>query len=57
MDKLSEMVFFAIGEASMCWHPRPAGIFDASHAKCIGEELIAYINASTTPNKKEEGVQ
>jgi hypothetical protein len=34
--KLRELIFTALGEASMCWDETPKGVFDASHAKEIG---------------------
>ncbi len=42
-EELREKVFTAIGEASMCWNPKPSGVFDSSHAKEISEQLIDYI--------------
>ncbi len=41
---LEEMVFEAIGEASMCWTGAPKGIFDSSRAHQIGERLVNAIN-------------
>lgn len=36
-------IFQALGEASMCWDPRPTGIFDSTRAKEIGDRLVATI--------------
>ena len=33
----------ALGEASMCWHPRPVGVFDARAAAEVGERLLAML--------------
>jgi hypothetical protein len=40
----AEAVFQALGEASMCWHPRPTGEFDSSHALEIGNRLLEQID-------------
>ncbi len=43
MSKLEELVFQALGEASMCWSERPKGVFDSDHAKEVGHKLVAAI--------------
>lgn len=40
---LSEKVYQAIGEASMCWSETPKGIFESDKASKIAAELIDYI--------------
>ena len=40
---LKTKVFEALGEASMCWEPRPEGVFDSTHAQKIGEKLMQEI--------------
>jgi len=40
---LREKVFEALGAASLCWNPRPTGVFDSSTAKAEGDELWGYI--------------
>lgn len=45
--KLRELVFHAIGEASMCWEKIPQGKFDDARAKAIGEDLINKIKSLT----------
>jgi hypothetical protein len=56
--KLRELIFTALGEASMCWDETPKGVFDASHAKEIGEKLYTeilfmrldeWVEVATTP--------
>jgi hypothetical protein len=42
---LEEVVFQAIGHASMCWNPRPEGIFDSAEASKVGRELITTLRA------------
>jgi hypothetical protein len=42
---LEEIVYQAIGHASMCWNPRPEGIFDSTEASKIGAELLITIKA------------
>ena len=45
----------ALGEASMCWHPRPAGVFDAQAAAEVGERFLASLekDASGLPRWAE----
>jgi len=43
MPDLEELVFQALGEASMCWSERPKGVFDSDYAKEVGERLVADI--------------
>ena len=38
-EKLKEMILQSIGEASLCWEPKPEGVFDSSKASEIGERL------------------
>jgi guanyl-specific ribonuclease Sa len=45
IDKMKELVFMAIGEASMCWEPTPSGIFKSTKAKDIGERLVRELQA------------
>ena len=42
---LPRIVFEALGEASMCWDPIPAGVFNSSRAKEIGDRVVAEICA------------
>ncbi|MCK9598164.1 MAG: hypothetical protein M0R06_03925 [Sphaerochaeta sp.] len=42
-DEIREKIFTAIGEASMCWEPRPTGVFDSTAAQKIGERLVAAL--------------
>lgn len=43
MSTLEELVFQALGEASMCWSEMPKGVFDSDHAKEVGEKLLMAI--------------
>lgn len=36
-----ELIFTALGEASMCWSETPSGVFDSTRAQQIGEKLYA----------------
>jgi hypothetical protein len=38
-----EVVFEALGAASMCWNPPPEGVFDSTRAEAIGEELMEFL--------------
>lgn len=39
-QQLSEKIFIALGEASMCWSERPKGIFESTRAAEIGTKLL-----------------
>lgn len=41
---ITEPVFLAIGEASVCWESLGgAGVFDSDHAKRVGDALVARL--------------
>ena len=42
---LEELVYVAIGHASMCWIPRPEGVFDSTEASKVGAELVKALRA------------
>lgn len=42
-NQIREIVFVALGSASMCWLPRPTGEFDSIVAAEIGEKLMEKI--------------
>lgn len=43
IDDIKTKVFEGLGEASMCWSETPKGIFDSTHAKKVGDEIMAAI--------------
>ena len=43
MKTKEELIFQALGAASMCWSGTPSGIFDSTRCKQIGDELIAAL--------------
>jgi hypothetical protein len=43
---LSEDVMQTLGSASLCWNPKPDGVFDSEEAIKWGERLIAIIEKS-----------
>ena len=43
MKTKEELIFQALGAASMCWTGTPSGVFDSTRCKQIGEELIAAL--------------
>ena len=45
MERLRELVFQALGQASMCWSEIPRGVFDSEQAIQIGNELMKAIEA------------
>lgn len=44
-EPLESAVFQALGAASMCWKPAPAGEFDSARAEAIGDGLLAWMRA------------
>jgi hypothetical protein len=46
MKTKEELIFQALGAASMCWTGAPSGTFDSTRCKQIGEELIAALGAA-----------
>ncbi|HYE73558.1 MAG TPA: hypothetical protein VEF04_09505 [Blastocatellia bacterium] len=54
--EISTIIGETIGEASMCWEPRPTGIFDSSLAqKCWDNAMVRlkpYLRCSESPSKK-----
>lgn len=44
-DKCKELVFVALGTASMCWNPRPGRqVFVSEEALEVGNQLIAALD-------------
>ena len=43
MKTKEELIFQALGAASMCWTGAPSGTFDSIRCKQIGDELIAAL--------------
>lgn len=44
VNDIREAIGIAIGEASMCWHPRPTGEFDSTHAGSIVDRIMNTIS-------------
>lgn len=42
-EQLESVVFQALGTASLCWIPKPAGVFDSQTAKEVGDALVEAI--------------
>lgn len=42
-ESLEEVVFQAVGAASMAWSPRPDGVFDEGWANTVGSDLLEMI--------------
>jgi len=54
MKTLKEYIFEAIGQASMCWNPRPSTeVFNSEEAKNIANELLKTINDIIKQEEKE----
>jgi hypothetical protein len=43
VDKIKEIVYMAVGEASMCWSETPNGTFDSTRACQIAERILGLI--------------
>lgn len=52
---LDEVINQAIGEASMCWHTTPSGLFDSDAAKRVSENLLLRVRAIQYGDAKEDG--
>jgi hypothetical protein len=53
-EKLDELIFTAIGEASMCWaNPSGAGVYQDQRATEIGNKLIQGIGELFWPKMYE----
>jgi hypothetical protein len=49
LERIEQVVFQAIGAASMCWSETPMGVFESTRAKQIGDDLVAFINEGKVP--------
>lgn len=47
ITELEKVVFEALGQASMCWDPRPTGVFDSQMAVVVGDNLMREISRIT----------
>lgn len=43
--RLANLVYEALGEASMAWSEIPSGVFDSEKCAAIGEKLIAVVKS------------
>ena len=43
MTDLRSKIFQAVGHASVCWEPKPTGVFDNTQALIVGELLLGDI--------------
>ena len=43
MSDLRSKLFQAIGQASVCWEPKPTGVFESTLALDVGEVLLGDI--------------
>jgi len=48
-DNLKSLIQQAIGEASMCWNPIPAGVFDSKAAGKVADKLLKEVNSVLKP--------
>ena len=52
---IQELIYEAIGKASMCWKPLPMkSIFDSSAAKRIADRLIAQVKEEIKRNTNDK---
>jgi hypothetical protein len=54
MDKLQELVFLAIGKASMCWSETPTGVFNDVEASKIARGLMIAIQEQVNEEIKRD---
>jgi hypothetical protein len=43
-EKLKEIVYINLGQASMCWSDIPSGVFDSTKAAELGKEIMDAID-------------
>lgn len=55
MNKPVTEIYEALGEASMCWNPRPSGVFDSTKASEIGERLVKVFEEYATQRTPASG--
>ena len=55
-DALKQKIFEAIGHASMCWEPRPKGVFDSTEAGKVGEQLLKDVFVLTLADAPQDAV-
>lgn len=46
-ETLRHAVYETLGAASMCWDPRPEGVFESERASALGSSLLALIESVT----------
>ncbi len=54
LTELEKVVFEALGQASMCWDPRPTGVFDSQMAVVVGDNLMREISTITGAGRGAE---
>ena len=42
-EKLTELIYINLGQASMCWSEIPKGVFDSTKAAELGQEIMDAI--------------
>lgn len=56
-EKLRELVFINLGQASMCWSEIPKGVFNSTKAVELGEEIMKaideYVEAQEEPGWRD----
>jgi hypothetical protein len=53
-SELRELLFTALGEASMCWSKTPSSVFESIRCKEIGERVVSAFDSAA---EKVEGVR
>ena len=51
-DKLTELVYINLGQASMCWSEIPKGVFDSTKAAELGKEIMDAIEKYVEEDKE-----
>jgi hypothetical protein len=53
---ISEAVGQALGYASLCWEPKPTGVFDSTLAAAALEELTAWLSSRCSDSAPDREV-
>lgn len=55
VNSMKELIFQALGEASMCWEPRPSSqVFDSAACSKVGDRLLKDILGLLLKNNPQQ---
>lgn len=55
-EEAIEKTYLCLGAVSMCWSPRPKGVFDSTAAAKYGAELLAFLEMEIKGRVTQDGV-